>query len=474
MRLTRLETENYKGIKAIDITPKPGVTEISGPNGSGKSSSIESIEVWLDGLRVAPAEPIRKGAERCRIRGRLGDLYVTRIIERKKGGGHTTRLLFENEEGKPFPGTQKKLDDLIGEHHLDPLDFLALDSKGKFDAFQVFVPGFDFARAAQDNAVDYERRTKVNSLAREARAAAGLIHVPEGTPAEPIDEQALVAELQRAGDENTETERRRQRREQLAEIVEGLRARAAGAPAEIERATREIEAARDREVARIENQIRALERQRDDMRAEYGAKVAVESERIQKAALDAVRDADEGQAKLDAAGPLPEIIDTAALSKSIEQARKTNQAIAAAQTRAKHTSTAERYEAESGELTERMEARQAAKRAAVAAAKLPIEGLDFGENEILLNGIPFDQASTAQKLRAGVAYSIARNPTLRLVWIKDASLLDDDSYAEIQKLAAEHDCDIYLETVRAIGKDAIVLSDGALASEAQEKSEAAA
>lgn len=464
MRLVRLETENYKGIRAIDISPGAGVTEISGPNGSGKSSTLESIQVWLDGLRVAPAEPIRKGAERARIRGGLGEMYVTRVIERKKGGGHTTKILFESVEGKPYTGTQKQLDDLIGEHHLDPLDFLALDSKGKFEAFQVFVPGFDFAKSARESAADFERRTTVNRMAKEARAAAGLILVPEGTPSDPIDEQALVVELQRAGEQNTEIERRRQRRQAMSDRIVMLRSKASTANSTIERTTREIEAARDRELQRIENQILALQRQASDMRAEYDAKIVNEGESILETAKADMKEADESQAKLDAAESLPEIIDTAALSQRIQQARQTNQAVAATHVRAKHVSTAERYEAESKALTEAMTARQTAKEQAIASGKLPIDGLEFGDNEILLHGVPFEQASTAQKLRAAVAYSLARNPKLRLVWIKDASLLDDKSYAEIQKLAAEYQCDIYLETVRAIGKDAIVLSDGALVS----------
>ncbi|MGB9067291.1 MAG: ATP-binding protein [Candidatus Acidiferrales bacterium] len=63
MRLTNLCVENFKRIVAIEITPAPGVTEISGANGAGKSSTLDAIAVWIDGLKVAPAEPIRKGAE---------------------------------------------------------------------------------------------------------------------------------------------------------------------------------------------------------------------------------------------------------------------------------------------------------------------------------------------------------------------------------------------------------------------------
>ena len=81
---------------------------------------------------------------------------------------------------------------------------------------------------------------------------------------------------------------------------------------------------------------------------------------------------------------------------------------------------------------------------------------------MLLNGVPFEQASTALKLKCGVAIAVAKNPKLRLVWIRDASLLDDKSYGQVEQLAKEFDAQLLLETVRPIGSDAIVLEDGQL------------
>jgi len=148
-RLTELQVENYKRIIFVELKLRPGLTEISGPNGAGKSSALDAVSVWLDGMAVAPTEPIRKGAERARIRGRLGEMYVTRIIRRTKTGTFVSEITFQPIEGKPYPATQKQLSDLIGEHRLDPLDFIALDRRGKFAEFQAFVRGFDFAKAAR-------------------------------------------------------------------------------------------------------------------------------------------------------------------------------------------------------------------------------------------------------------------------------------------------------------------------------------
>jgi hypothetical protein len=454
-RLTELCVENYKRIVFLDLKLKPGITEISGRNGAGKSSALDAVAVWLDGMKVAPAEPIRQGAERSRIRGRLGEMYVTRTLRKLKSGTVTSEISFQPIDGKPYPATQKMLDDLIGEHRLDPLDFIALDRKGKFNELQAFVSGFDFAKAAREHAGEYSRRTEVNRLAKDARAAASLILIPDGLPEEAVDEQALVEQLRGAADTNSEIERRRANREKAAEAIAAARAVIASTEEQIALATRHAEEIRDAEIARLEALI-------SQARETCARTVANEADRIQKQANDAQARANELQERLDKAEPLPTTVDTAELSKRIAAARETNAALARLAEKRKHENAAERWERESAELTESMEARQRAREQAIKDAKLPIAGIEFGDEEILLNGVPFDQASTAQKLRVAMALIVARSPNLRLAWIRDASLLDDESYAEMQRLAAEYDCDILIETVRPIGKDAVVLEDGRL------------
>jgi energy-coupling factor transporter ATP-binding protein EcfA2 len=479
LRLTELQIEDFKRIVFVKMSVRPGITEICAPNGAGKSSALDAIQIWLDGLKVkdAPTEPIRNGAKRSRVRGRLGDMYVIRTITPRKGGGHETEIRFEPAEGpskgKAYPATQKMLNDLIGEHNLDPLDFVRLDMKGKFDALKVFVPNFDFEQVAQSQAADRARRRDVNKLAEEARAAANMITVPDGVPTEPIDEQALIRELQQAGERNAERERRQAARERALETVRVGRAAIAQVDAAIATATEAAQAARDQEVARIQEQIDMLRRQIERTQTACSERIARETERLRQEARAASARADELQAKLDAAEPLPDVIDTGAISEQIEAARKTNQAVMRAKERARYAATAEQYEKESATLTAQMETREAAKQRAIAEAQLPIPGIEFGDGEIRYRGAPLEQASTAQKLRVAVARMVALNPKLRLGWIRDASLLDDDSYAELNRLANEHEIDILIETVRPIGKDVVVLCEGRLKSEADEQPQAA-
>ena len=479
-RLHELEVENFKKLRLINFKVRRGITEIAGRNGAGKSSALDSLAVLIDGMKVAPEKPIRTGAERARIRGRLGEMIVERTIATTKTGKYTTGITFQPVDGKPYPATQRQLDDLIGQHQLDPLDFVNLDKKGKWDALKAFVPGFDFQRCANEQAADFSRRTEVNRIAKEARAAANLILVPEDTPEEPVDEQALVQELQAAGDANAELEARKGRREQAARDVEDLRKKAADALAQIEptteqarRAHRELIAESEQRIRELEEQIAAIRRRITASTEQLEADIARDAERLRAQAAEHTAAADALQKRIDEAPSLPAPKDTAVIAARIESARLVNQAVARAQERAKHASTAEKYEAESKQLTEQMDAREKAKRDAIASAKLPIPGIDFGDGEILYQGEPLEQASTAQKLRVAIARIVALNPKLRLAWVRDASLLDDDSYAELEGLSKEYDCDILLEVVRPIGKDAVILEDGRVKAEEQATESAA-
>lgn len=459
MKVTELSVENFKRITSVAVRLKPHVTEISGPNGAGKTSYIDALWVLLKGKKVAPAEPIRKGAERCRIRGRIGEYMVTRIFKRVKSGEITTELRIERDN-ESMPPTEAFMRSLIGDHMLDPGDFIGLKADEKFDVFRSFVPNVDFKTIANQNRQDYDRRTDVNRMAKEARAAAHMISVPEGTPAAQVDRAALVQQLQEAGDANALTERRRSNREKVVAQIEQLRAQHASADERFKIFVTERQATCDARVDELLAEMERLKAAIESTQATAKEEMLQRSREITVEAVNALDEAEGLQAKLDAAGPLPEAVDTQALVQRIREAELANDNVVKLQTRDKHVKTADRYDDESAEITARMEAREKAKQDAIAAAKLPVPGITFGDGEVFLDGVPFDQASTAQKFRVGVAIAVAKNPTLRLVWVRDASLLDDHSYELIGQLAAEFDCQILLETVRAIGKDAIVLEDG--------------
>jgi hypothetical protein len=117
-------------------------------------------------------------------------------------------------------------------------------------------------------------------------------------------------------------------------------------------------------------------------------------------------------------------------------------------------------ETKSRELTERIDGRKKAKTDAIAGAKMPVDGLSFGDGMVMFNGFPLDQASAAEKLRVSFAVAMAMNPKLRVVLIRDGSLLDEDSMALVEQMADAHDYQVFVEIVRKDSPVGVVIEDG--------------
>lgn len=83
----------------------------------------------------------------------------------------------------------------------------------------------------------------------------------------------------------------------------------------------------------------------------------------------------------------------------------------------------------------------------LTAADMPIEGLSFGDGEIDLNGIPFNQLSSSEQIKVSVAIATALNPKLKVAMVYNGSLLDSEAMAQLTKVAKEKDMQIWVERV---------------------------
>lgn len=429
MRVLQLHAENFKRLFVVDITPTGDVVTLTGKNMQGKSSVLDAL--WSALAGVMPSEAIRQGAERALLRVDLGKYIVTRTISKKKDGGETTSVKVENADGAVFPSPQKLLDDLIGKLSFDPLHFARLSEtkpgrRQQFDMLAKFVEGVDFDAIANLNRGAYDKRTDVNKRAREAAAAASVIVVPEVIP-ERQDEAALVQQLSGATAREAEIAEHGRRRQAINDRL-----------AAEERATTEAEA----EVARLRARLDVLMREA----GERALRIAAITDEIE------------------AFPPPPERVDSAAVAAQLSAAQTHNRNVAEILARVEKKASmqrlAESLEAEAQALTDAIDARNAAKAKAISEAKMPVPGIGFGDGEILLNGVPFAQGSSAEQLRTSVAIAAALNPTLRVIHIKDGSLLDEDARAWLVQFAAERDFQVWCEVVGTDAKVGVLIEDG--------------
>lgn len=403
MRVIHLVAENIKRLVAVDITPEGHLVEITGENGEGKTSVLDAIFWAVAGERPIQSHPIRDGEEKARIRLDLGEFVVTRRFDAVKGGGFTTSVKVENADGTRVAKPQTMLDSLIGALAFDPLSFARSKPVDQFEELKRLT-GLDFSEIEKANKADFETRTGTNRMVREYQTLLSSLPAVE-LPAGPVDEDALVKELRDAAPHNQDIQTRKQRREQAEARIKTI----------------------DEEIAkRMEEKM--------DLRQ-----------------------------RLDAAGPLPALIDTDAIVAKLNGAKEANRLIAKAKERddviAKLTDVTQQAEA----LTRAMEAREHEKRQMIASAAMPIEGLGFGEQIVTLNGQPFEQASDAEQLRASVAIAAAMNPKLRVIRVRDGSLLDATSFAALADFAAERDFQVWVEVVDSDRPGAIIIEEGKVA-----------
>lgn len=407
MRIITLTAENVKKLRAVEIRPDGNVVVIAGRNAQGKSSVLDAIWMTLAGATGAKdtSKPIRHGEEKASATVDLGDLKVTR---RWTQAGTTLDVV--SKDGLKYPSPQTLLDSLIGRLSFDPLEFAQQAPKDQLATLLSVVElPFDPAELNQRRQLVFDNRTDVNrdtkSLATQMSA---LGEAPDGTPDEEISADALLVELERAQESNSQ------------------RASAVG--------------------------------QHEDAKSDL-AEAESELATVQKAVADAKTElAAREQALKDA----PEHVDTEPITARMRARDDINRAVRVKNTRreleARHKASAAKGE----KLTAELERIDREKADGLAAAKMPLDGLSFDETGVLYQGVPFSQGSAAEQLRVGVAIAMAVNPKVRVIRIADGSLLDSENLRLLEEMCDEHDFQCWLEVVDETGTIGVTIEDGSV------------
>lgn len=435
MRIVQLQAENFKRIRAIEITPTGDIVTIAGRNAQGKTSIIDAIWAALAGADHIQSKPIRAGERYARIRLDLGEIKVERRFTEKN-----TTLIVENADGARFPSPQKMLDSLIGALSFDPLAFVRSKPADQISSLKSIAGiTIDFDKLTAANKADYERRTEVNRKAKQKRDTAAAIQMPAVAaepPTEEIDEAALLDQLERAAEHNEMVASRTAARRELRIAADKLRHEAE---------THRSKAAADRTAA---------------------ATLIAQAEESEMLAASKVKMAEEKDTVIANGTMLPEPLDVSAIRQQLDAAKQANAGRAQLQLatgqRDGFIEQAKVLEQESDAITAAMEAREKQKADAIAAAKMPVAGLAFGDGILTFNGVPIDQASSADQLKISLCIAMAANPKLRVIRIQDGSLLDSVSLAFIADMASAGDYQIWIEKVDETGKIGITIEDGAV------------
>jgi uncharacterized coiled-coil protein SlyX len=410
VKIVSLEAENYKRLRAVEITPDGNLVVIGGRNAQGKSSVLDAIWAALGGREGNKAsKPIRDGESRAKVRLDLGDMIVTRVWT-----GESSTVKVESADGAVFKSPQALLDGLIGRLSFDPLAFTRLSPKEQRESLLgiVDIP-VDLDAIDQKRAELFTERTDIG---RDGKAIGDVI-VDKDLPETETSASDILAKIRAANDHNANINKGMERIAAWENAIATNRAR-------IERLKEELAAAED-------------------------------------ALADSVTDRNEAQAEVAALMPR---VDVTELEEQLSSVEDTNAAIRANNVARGKVAAKAKLRVQYDKLTEKIADLDKNKADALAAAEFPVPGLGFSESGVTYQDVPFDQASSAEQIRVSIAMAISGNPKLRVMRILDGSLLDDDNLKLIAEAATEHDMQVWVERVGTGDEIGVIIEDGQVAS----------
>lgn len=304
-------------------------------------------------------------------------------VTRKQRLGGKSTVALKTEAGHEIKSPQATLDSLLGRYSFDPMKFAGETGKQQVDSL-LEVAGLPFDLAQ----LDADRQALFDQRTKVGQQGKAIGTLPDPHPDVPEAEQSageLVRQVQAAQDRHRHNAAR-------MDALEALNARISETEVWLANAREEL------------------------------------------AALGAEVDA------------LPAAGDIESLQQQLESVEATNALVRENASIRERKAAQDALRAEYDDLTAGIAKIDKTKADGVASANLPA-GLGFNETGVTLNGVPFADANTAEKIRASVAMALAAKPHLRVGRTTDGSLLDPESLALLGDLAEEHDFQLWIELV---------------------------
>lgn len=267
-KIIRLESTNYKRLKAVEIAPDPSgnLVIVAGKNGQGKTSILDSITAALGGVNAKTTpKPIRDGEERAEIVLETEELIVTRKFT---ASGST--LTVKSQDGAVYPKGQAKLDELLGKLSLDPLAFTQLSDKDQLKTLLELVDlPFDPTKLEAERKGIFDERAEVG---RQGKAI-GDVTVDKSLPVDETSVSELLGKYRSAQQVNAQLDAALDEMEEASVRVNELEAQLVLAKVRATAAAEALKASPDRvELDSIQAQIDGAETTNAAIRANNEAR----------------------------------------------------------------------------------------------------------------------------------------------------------------------------------------------------------
>ena len=377
IKISKLEIENVKRVKAVKIEPtRSGLTVIGGNNEQGKTSVLDAIAWALGGNKFKPAEHQRVGSVvppaiditlsnglRVERRGKNSDLKVTDPAGEKAG--------------------QMLLDSFVEEFALDLPKFMSQTAKEKANTL-LRILGIEerLVELTQAEQTVYNQRRAIGQIADQKKKYANEMEYFPDAPKEPILATEIIKQQQQILLKNAENQKKRQK---LAENKE----RVARLNDQIARLMNELAVAKD--------QANAL--MKDIM---IGEKNVLQLQ-------------DES---------------TEALEENLKNIEVINVQVRKNLEKDKAEEDAKEYAEQYDQLTMELDNVRKSKADLLSDADLPLPGLAVGNGELTYKGFTWNDMSGSQQLKVATAIVRKLNPQCGFVLLDKLEQMDLDTLNE--------------------------------------------
>lgn len=395
----------YKGlVDEVTITSGVGLVVLAGDNKQGKSSFLDAVREVLRfaGTRETP-EPIHQGADEASVEiiDHDRDRRYVRTFRRSKTGKVTSELAVYAIDGAKYSNPAEILAQDVGAEIIDAGEFARMSARDQRDALlrQIELP-FDLDEIAREKAGAEGRRLEAGREVKRLQSVLASLDNPLDAPNAEVSAHGIFEQIQAA--------------QGLAHTHE-------------------------------QEQMRL-----DEMSAESARMAAQIADLTGKFELlaSAIR------AQTASIAELPPVPDVAPLQAQLVQVDEINRGVRA---RKEYAKVADEY---AGAETAQASAQRALdqiderKRAGLAAAAFPDPLLSFDEAGVLYDGVPFSQLNDADKRIVGARILVgASDRALRIGFVREGDLLDDDSLERLRQVAVDADYTFMVERGRDSSRD---------------------
>ena len=401
--IINVSVTNFMRIVEVNLPLNGKELSIKGKNKNGKTSLVESMRRAFEGGAAKKNKtPIRIGEEFAEVVIELDNMIVTWYMERDG----KPKLKIMSKAGHYFKGPSAMMKELVGKLAYDPqafMDLHPLDQK-KIAISMLNTGEYDIDDLDLQREKAYDNRTASNRKAKEYETLEfGCGQIDLNTPTEEISIAGLSKELTIA----------------LA-VTE-------------------------------EHNKELLQLARNNTRFEA---LKIEMDTIYQESVDLNTSIDNYEDP-----------NVANIQSQIDGAERINETVRNAKQRAEYKAKRIVSQDKSAEYTNEINKVDKTKSWILENANLPVEGMGFNKYGITINEVPLADCSAAEQRELTMEMYFATAPTgkdaIKVVFIQDGSLFDEESLAHIKQLCVDKGFQLIIEIVgTSEGENQVIIEDG--------------